>query len=52
MTVLNTVRTAVTKRASYLRTKAELRNMPTDVAIDLGLFKEDAAKNAYRAVYG
>lgn len=52
MTVLNTVRTAVQKRAIYLRTKHELQNMPQETAIDLGLFKEDAGKNAYRAVYG
>lgn len=52
MTVLSTVSTAVRKRATYLRTKAELENMPTQTAIDLGLFKEDARKVAYRAVYG
>lgn len=40
------------KFVTYLRTKRELENMPLDVALDLGLFREDAAKNARRAVYG
>ncbi len=52
MTVLNTVRHAMEKRARYQRTKTELRNMPLETAIDLGLFREDASKMAYRAVYG
>ncbi|SEW15528.1 hypothetical protein SAMN04488515_1312 [Cognatiyoonia koreensis] len=52
MTVLSTVKTAVEKRAKYLRTKAELQRMPQEVAIDLGIFREDAGKIAYRAVYG
>jgi len=52
MTVLNTVRNIVEKRARYMRTKAELKNMPRDTAIDLGIFKEDASKIAFRAVYG
>lgn len=49
---LTTVRHAIEKRARYLRTKAELQNMPTETAIDLGLFKDDAGKIARRAVYG
>lgn len=52
MTVMNTVLAAVEKRARYLRTKAELQNMPLATAIDLGMFVEDAPKTAYRAVYG
>lgn len=52
MIVLTNVRHAIEKRARYMRTKAELANMPTQTAIDLGLFKEDAEKTAYRAVYG
>ena len=52
MTILSTVRNAVAKRANYRRTKAELQNMPIATAIDLGLFKEDAGKTAYQAVYG
>lgn len=52
MTVLNSIREAVHKRAAYLRTKHELQSMPQDVAIDLGLFREDAEKTARAAVYG
>jgi len=52
MTVLNTVRTAVQKRVAYSRLKHELRSMPLETAIDLGMFREDAAKIAAKAVYG
>ncbi|MBE0413322.1 hypothetical protein [Yoonia sp.] len=52
MTVLNTVRNAVQKRAAYIRLKRDIQTMPLDTAIDLGLFREDAAKIAGKAVYG
>ncbi|MBR2575591.1 MAG: hypothetical protein IKE14_14815 [Loktanella sp.] len=52
MKVLTTVRTAMRKHAAYLRLKNELASMPQDVAIDLGLFREDAAKIASKAIYG
>lgn len=52
MSVLKTVQTALQKRAAYLRTKAELERMPLDVALDLDIYKGDAAKIASRAVYG
>ncbi|WP_375255953.1 hypothetical protein [Yoonia sp.] len=52
MTVLNTVRTAMKKRAAYSRLKFELANMPLETAIDLGMFREDADKIASKAIYG
>ncbi|WP_411890485.1 hypothetical protein [Yoonia sp. SDW83-1] len=52
MTALNTVRTAIEKRVAYSRLKRELRNMPLETAIDLGMFREDAAKIATKAIYG
>ncbi len=52
MNVLKTVRTAMHKRALYIRTKREIEMMPLDVALDLGIFREDATKIASRAVYG
>ncbi|MEJ6401674.1 hypothetical protein [Yoonia sp. 2307UL14-13] len=52
MTALNTVRTAIEKRVAYSRLKRELQNMPVETAIDLGMFREDAAKTAARAIYG
>ncbi|WP_438956121.1 hypothetical protein [Cognatiyoonia sp.] len=52
MSVLKTVQTALQKRATYLRTKAELERMPLDIALDLDIYKGDGAKIASRAVYG
>ncbi|MFN3662300.1 hypothetical protein [Yoonia sp.] len=52
MKVLTKVRSAVQKRAAYIRLKNEIANMPQDVAIDVGLFREDAAKIASKAIYG
>ena len=52
MTLINTVRSQLQKRSQYRRTKFEIENMPLDVALDLGIFREDAAKIASKAVYG
>lgn len=52
MSVLNFVRDTFQKRVAYSRIKSELENMPLHTAIDLGLFREDAAKIASKAVYG
>lgn len=52
MSFFNTVASAMHKRALYSRTKFEIAHMPQDVAIDLGIFREDAAKIASKAVYG
>lgn len=52
MTVLNTVRTAIEKRVAYTRIKHEIATMPQQTAIDVGIFREDAAKIAAKAVYG
>ncbi len=52
MTLIANIRTAIEKRAAYSRIKSQLANMPTETAIDLGLFREDAAKTAARVVYG
>jgi hypothetical protein len=52
MTVLNLVRDTLHKRAAYAKIKHELESMPLATALDLGLFREDAAKIASKAVYG
>lgn len=52
MTVLNAVRIAVQKRVAYSRLKYELASMPAETAIDLGMFREDAAKIAAQTIYG
>jgi uncharacterized protein YjiS (DUF1127 family) len=50
--IVNRLRTAAAKRAAYTRTVHEIENMPLDVALDLGIFREDASRIAYKAVYG
>lgn len=52
MTLFTNVRKAAQKRAHYNRTVAEIQAMPLDVALDLGIFREDAHKIATKAVYG
>jgi len=52
MTVISNVRTAISKRVAYSRLKHELATMPLETAIDLGMFREDAAKVAAKAIYG
>ncbi|MEO9864226.1 MAG: hypothetical protein ABJO29_14205 [Yoonia sp.] len=52
MTVLNFVRDTLQKRATYAKTKYELESMSAQTAMDLGLFREDAAKIASKAIYG
>lgn len=44
--------TRLQKFAAYTRLKRELRAMPLDVALDLGLFREDAKRTALTAIYG
>ena len=52
MTLLQNVRSRLQKRSVYNRTKFEIENMPLDVALDLNIHREDAAKIANKAVYG
>lgn len=52
MSVLSSVRTTISQRVAYLRTKRQIEALPIDVALDLGIFREDAAKIASKAVYG
>ena len=46
------LREAAEKRALYRRTRDEIASMPRRVALDLGIFPEDAEKIARRAVWG
>ena len=52
MSIVTTVRGALTKRRLYNRTVRELRSMPLDVALDLDLSRSDAKRTARQAVYG
>jgi uncharacterized protein YjiS (DUF1127 family) len=45
--IMTRMRTAAAKRAAYNRTVDEISRMPLDVALDLGIFREDAHKIAH-----
>lgn len=49
---MSSVRDRLEKRAAFNRTVEEIRAMPLDVALDLNIFREDAEKIAFKAVYG
>ena len=49
---IQTLQIAAAKRAAYLRTRDEIRRMPLDVALDLGIDRADADRMAQAAVYG
>lgn len=50
--VIETLKTAAANRAAYRRTRDEIARLPRDVALDLGIFPEDASQLAWTAVYG
>ncbi|NKX44594.1 hypothetical protein [Roseicyclus persicicus] len=50
--ILSRLRSAAAKRAAYHQTVREISAMPLDVALDLGIFREDAEQIAWRHVYG
>ncbi|WP_227270574.1 hypothetical protein [Roseobacter weihaiensis] len=50
--IIEDLKSAARKRAEFNRTYLELRYMPRNTAIDLGLFPEDAYEVAYASVYG
>lgn len=50
--MMTQLKDAARKRAAYNRTVREIENMPLDVALDLGIFREDAHRIARSAVYG
>ncbi|WP_299679396.1 hypothetical protein [uncultured Roseobacter sp.] len=50
--IITRLKTAAAKRAEFHRTYHELRHMPRETAIDLGMFPEDAYHVAYTHVYG
>jgi hypothetical protein len=51
-TLMTRIQDSLRKRAAYARTVAEIEAMPLEVAIDLDIYKPDAAKIAAKAVYG
>lgn len=50
--IITRLRHAARRRAAYHQTMREIAAMPRDVALDLGIFREDAAKIAWKHVYG
>lgn len=52
MSVFAALRTAVARRTAYRRTLRAIEALPPEVALDLGILREDAARIAARAVYG
>jgi hypothetical protein len=52
MKLIETLKTAAANRAVYRATRDEIARMPRDVALDLGIFPEDAHQIAWAAVYG
>lgn len=51
-TIIAQYREAAAKRALYRRTRDEIAGMPRRVALDLGIFPEDAERIARHAVWG
>ena len=51
MKFLQTLKTAAANRALYKRTRDEIARLPRDVALDIGIFPEDAHRIAWAAVY-
>jgi hypothetical protein len=49
---MSSLRDRLEKRAAYNRTVHEIRMMPLDVALDLDIYRGDAEKIAYNAIYG
>ena len=52
MSMISNFRSAMKKHAAYVRTRNEIRDMPRDMARDLGIFPEDAERIAWDAIYG
>jgi uncharacterized protein YjiS (DUF1127 family) len=52
ISVYEMLKTAAANYALYRQTRDEIANMPTNVALDLGIFPGDAERIAREAVYG
>jgi len=52
LTLFTTLRDNASKRALYRRTRDAIAAMPRATAIDLGIFRDDAAIIAHKAVWG
>lgn len=52
ITMIEKLKTAARNRALYRQTRDEIARMPQDVALDLGIYRGDAARIARKAVWG
>jgi hypothetical protein len=53
MNLMINLQTRTAKRIAYVRTRNEIANLPTELAVtDLSIFPSDASKIAARVVYG
>lgn len=52
MKLIETLKAAAANRALYKRTRDEIARLPRNVALDLGIYPEDADRIAWAAVYG
>ena len=52
MNVFEKLKVAARNHARYIETRDEIAKMPLDVALDLGIYRGDANRIAYQAVYG
>lgn len=51
-TLVSNLRAAARNRVAYLRTVAELSQLPLDTRLDLDIYAGDVRNIAHRAVYG
>ena len=51
-TVIDHLMTAARNQARFVRTRNEIARMPTDIALDLGIYPGDATEIARKAVWG
>jgi uncharacterized protein YjiS (DUF1127 family) len=49
--IIKKLQHALRERATYKRTRDEIAHMPRDIALDLGIFRGDAEKIAYKAAW-
>lgn len=52
MNLFSSIREALQKRAAYIRTRNEIRDMPLEIALDLNIYPGDADALAREAIYG
>ncbi len=52
LSMIERLRDAAQTHARFRQTRDEIARMPLDVALDLGIFRGDADRIAFEAIYG